>query len=276
MQIPTLLVFQLVPPEFLVGRKHLGLLRWVFARPHIGAVAVCGENRSLLVDKLGLPQEKVTVVYNGSKTSRQCAPDDLTAGGQLISKLGLDSASPLVCCAGRLCFQKGYDLVVPVLPHLREEFPDLRCLWLGAGEPDYEARLKTELSNLGVRDMVVMPGAVDHVPGVLARADVFLFPSRFEGHSLALTEAMAAGLPIVTSDASGIPEVIRHGREGLIFRKGDSCDLMEKLRWALRHPQEMRRMAAAAQERQREFTEEQMVEETLRAMERVAAGEAFA
>ena len=70
---------------------------------------------------------------------------------------------------------------------------------------------------------------------------------------------MTLGLSIVACDASGISEVTGHRQEGLIFRTG--------LRWALRHPEEMRRMGDAARLRQREFTEKQMIEGTL-AMEK--------
>jgi glycosyltransferase involved in cell wall biosynthesis len=274
--IPSLLIFQLVPPQFLLGRRHRQLLQWAISKPSLGCLAVCQENRKLLVEKMGLPTEKVAVVYNGTPQIDAVTESVRITGQEWLQSQGLVGRNPLVVTSGRLCHQKGYDLVVSVLPHLRQEFPQLCCLWLGAPEADYAQHLESAMQQLKVEDLVVRPGAVRDVTPVLCHADLFLFPSRFEGHSLALTEAMAAGLPIVASDASGIPEVIRHGVEGLIFRNGDSCDLMEKVRWALRHPEEMRRMGAAARERQKKFTEEKMVEGTLKYLNKIVEGRTLA
>lgn len=274
--VPALLIFQLVPPQFLMGRGHRRVLHWAVGKTSLGCVAVCQENRRILVEQVGLPGSKVAVVYNGTPPMEGVADAASEAAREWLRRQGLEGRHPLVVSSGRLCHQKGYDLAVPALPHLREEFPGLCCLWLGAPEADFAQGLESGLRRLGVEGVVARPGAVPDVNAFLAQADLFLFPSRFEGHSLALTEAMAAGLPIVASDASGIPEVIRHGEEGLIFRNGDSCDLMEKVRWALRHPEAMQRMGAAARERQKEFTEESMIAGTLDCLEKVEEGRALA
>jgi len=67
----------------------------------------------------------------------------------------------------------------------------------------------------------------------------------------------------IPTDASSIPELIIHKIQGLLFRTGDSCDLLETIRWALRHPDHMQTMAKNAQVRACAFSEEQMVKETL-------------
>jgi glycosyltransferase involved in cell wall biosynthesis len=109
------------------------------------------------------------------------------------------------------------------------------------------------------------------VPLLLKSADLFVFPTHFEGgQSFAIAEAMAYGLPIVTSNASGIPEVIRDRTDGLLFRSGDSCDLLETLRWALRHPEKMREMAESAKQRAQDFTEEKMISKYLEVWKRLS------
>jgi len=104
---------------------------------------------------------------------------------------------------------------------------------------------------------------------LLQASDLFVFPTYFEGQPFALLEAMAYGLPIVTSKASGIPEVIAHGIHGLLFRTGDRCELLETLRWSLRHPEEMRVMAENAQLRSQDFSEEKMLKETLEVLQQL-------
>jgi glycosyltransferase involved in cell wall biosynthesis len=262
LKAPGLLIFTLVPPAFLIGRWHRKLLLWSLRGGKMGCRAVCAENRQLLVQKLDFPESKVAVVYNGTPIQ----PD------RCRKAKSKDDQSCRILTSGRLCFQKGHDLIVPVIPHLRGEFPGVRFVWLGDFESEWMVKLDAALDSYQVRELVSLPGVTTDVRRELDAADIFLFPTRFEGHSRALVEAMAAGLPIVTSDASGIPEMIRHGVEGLIFRNGDSCDLMEKLRWALRHPEEMRRMGEAARERQKEFTEELMIAGTLACIEKLERG----
>jgi glycosyltransferase involved in cell wall biosynthesis len=94
-------------------------------------------------------------------------------------------------------------------------------------------------------------------------ADLFVFPSHYEGFALSLIEAMVHGIPIIASDASSIPELIRDGEHGLLFRVQDSCDLMACLRRALSAPERMKTMAQAAQARALLFSAESMVDRTL-------------
>ncbi len=102
-------------------------------------------------------------------------------------------------------------------------------------------------------------------------ADLFVLPSRFEGLPFALLEAMAQGLPLITSDAGGSSEVVRSGVDGLVYPEGDRTELSERLRWALRHPDEMASMGASARSRAAEFSEERMLRETLSALDALAA-----
>jgi glycosyltransferase involved in cell wall biosynthesis len=74
---------------------------------------------------------------------------------------------------------------------------------------------------------------------------------------------MAAGLPVVATDASGIPEVITNDVHGVLCSTGDSSALMEAARFALSNPEAMRAMADRARTRVEEFSEEKMVEKTL-------------
>jgi glycosyltransferase involved in cell wall biosynthesis len=89
-----------------------------------------------------------------------------------------------------------------------------------------------------------------------------------EGHPNALLEAMAYGLKIISSDASSIPETIKHKVHGLLFRKGDSCDLLENIKWALRHPEDMQKMSYNAKlHLANDFSEEKMMKETFGILE---------
>ena len=135
-------------------------------------------------------------------------------------------------------------------------------MWAGAGEE--QTRLASRIREMGLGDNVRMLGPRDDVDRLLAAADLFLFPSLFEGFGFALAEAMAAEVPVLTVNSGVMCELVHDMEHGLLFAPGDPLDLAEHVHWALEHPDEMRRMAAAARRRVADtFLEEDMLRRTL-------------
>jgi glycosyltransferase involved in cell wall biosynthesis len=99
-------------------------------------------------------------------------------------------------------------------------------------------------------------GFVEHsaVPGVLASLDVLVLPSAYEEMGSVLTEAMAAGLPVVASDVGGIPEVVRHGETGLLVPPGDVAALAAALDRLVADPGLREHLAAGARRRAADYS----------------------
>jgi glycosyltransferase involved in cell wall biosynthesis len=163
--------------------------------------------------------------------------------------------------SGRIVAEKGVTTLVRALAKLRA-VPGLagtRLTLLGPvlGQ-QYEAQLEVLIADLG------LGGAIEflphcprrEVPEVFRKHDVLAFPSEWpEPFSITLLEAMATGLPVVSTVRGGSVEVLRDGENGVVFRAGDALDLAEKLAWALTHPQETAAIGrAASAEIQRGFT----------------------
>ncbi|MBM9505782.1 glycosyltransferase [Actinacidiphila acididurans] len=110
----------------------------------------------------------------------------------------VDPDAPLVVCVGRLCHQKGQDLLLRAWPEVTARVPDARLVLVGDG-PDRD-RLR-----LLAPPQVLLAGAVDPLPWYRA-ADVVVLPSRWEGMALAPLEAMACGRPVVVTDTAGARE----------------------------------------------------------------------
>ena len=108
--------------------------------------------------------------------------------------------------------------VVRVFARVAETL-DARLILVGDG-PD-AASAHDLASELGVAERVIFTGVVDSVAGLLACADLFLLPSSTESFGLGALEAMASGVPVVASDIGGIPEVVNHGRSGILAPVGD-------------------------------------------------------
>jgi glycosyltransferase involved in cell wall biosynthesis len=175
-----------------------------------------------------------------------------------------------VLTTGRLHGQKGYEDLLAVLPAVVASRPNAYFIWAGDGHErgELESRIRANALDGRVR----MLGRRDDVPRLLHASDLFVLPSRFEGHPFALLEAMAAGLPAVASDAGGAPEIMRDGVDGLIHRRGDVDDLARQLVYALDHPDEMASFANSARRRVRAFSDERMVSETLSLLRELAGG----
>jgi len=128
-------------------------------------------------------------------------------------RLGLNLTGPVVLFVGRLVSVKGLDRLWKAWPEVRQKYPDALLVVVGDG-PERTA-LKKQCPT-GAR----LEGACDPVPYYQA-AELFVLPSRSEGMSLALLEAMACGLPVVATDVSGSKELVTDGETGWIVENTD-------------------------------------------------------
>ncbi len=134
-----------------------------------------------------------------------------------------------ILCVGRLTPAKGQHILLEACVALRDLGKDFRVVIIGTG-PD-EASLKQFIKDNQLNSRVEMMGAQNEV-GVLhqlARSDVFVLPSFAEGIPVALMEAMAAGIPCISTRITGIPELIRDGLDGLLVAPSDVLELTEAL-----------------------------------------------
>ena len=121
---------------------------------------------------------------------------------------------------GRLIEQKDHATLLAAFARVHERRPEARLAILGWGRlEDATRRLAAEL---GLAGAVVLPGRVE--PSAwLARANVFAHTARWEGFGIVLLEAMLAGLPVVATRASAIPEIVVDGETGLLADPGDAA-----------------------------------------------------
>jgi glycosyltransferase involved in cell wall biosynthesis len=147
---------------------------------------------------------------------------------------------------GRLVEHKRHIDIVSALAVLRREGHDVRFLLGGDGpmRPRIVERARAE----GVEDYVEFVPEFDHVSDILDRMDVFVLPSTSEGQPLAITEAMAHGLPVVSTRFGGIPDQVQHGVNGLLVTPLAQEELLDALRALVTDGERRRKMGAAARE----------------------------
>ena len=181
-------------------------------------------------ESLGAASERILVVGNGVDMAKFHRLPQQAAR----SRLGLPDGAPVLVSVGALVERKGFHRVMECLPALRQRFPGLRYLVVGGASPegDWSAVLRQRAAELGLQDCVMFLGAVapDELKAVLSAADVFVLATRNEGWANVFLEAMACGLPVVTTDVGGNAEVVCRSDLGIVVPFGDQpalCDALE-------------------------------------------------
>ena len=151
-----------------------------------------------------------------------------------------------IVSVGRLAYQKGYDTLIHALSTIIKFYPDIILTIYGEG-PERK-NLECLIESLDLKNHVYLPGTTKDIQMVLRRADLFIFPSRYEGFPNALCEAMAMGLPVIASDCSGNVDVVRDGIDGKLFPVNDIALLANITLELLRNPYECTRLAYHAKE----------------------------
>jgi glycosyltransferase involved in cell wall biosynthesis len=266
LKVPSVAIFGLAVPSRTVSGRTKKAYDWI-QRRSCKFVAVSQHNRKILANSFDLAEKQILHIPNGATLSTPAGNRE-TVRAEVRTEFGLPSNALLLFGVGRLDRQKGYDLLIPCLPHLKAEFPNLHLAI--AGEGDERQSLEAQARKYGVQDRLHLLGRRKDISRLLLSADLFVFPSRFEGYPLSLIEAIGMDLPVVAADSTSIPELITHRKEGFLVRMEDPCDLMEGIRWALRHPVEMREMALNARKRAEQFSAMRMMDETFALFEQVA------
>ena len=135
------------------------------------------------------------------------------------ARLSLDPGAPVVGSVGNFTAKKDHHTMIEAIARLHGRRPTLKLLLIGSGP--LEDALRSQTHRLGLDGVVRFLGSRDDVADLLPALDLFLLASRHEGLSIALLEAMAAGVPAVATRVGGIPEVLEEGRQGLLVPPGD-------------------------------------------------------
>ena len=144
--------------------------------------------------------------FRAVETPNSSACEPRHVGPRRGSSLGIGADAALVLAVGRHEYQKGFDVLLRAVAQLRGRRPDVRLVVAGRSGGS-TAELESLIRDLDLAEVVELLGVRDDVPELLCAADVFAFPSRWEGSPGAVIEAMALEVPIVASDIAPIREV---------------------------------------------------------------------
>lgn len=224
-------------------------MRWLqkFALHHgVVPVAVAEEVAHSLKRIYGIPGCRV--IPNGIPTDLYAHPK--TPRGEWRAREGFGKSEVLFACVARFAPQKNHSLLL----HAFAEGPagDRNAHLLLIGDGVLREQLETHAKNLGLSEQVRFLGVRSDIPDILGAADVFALSSDFEGNPLSVMEAMAAGLPIVSTAVGGVPDLFQSGRQGLLVPPGDVHEFARAMLFFQKNPRARERFGLAAAQRARE------------------------
>lgn len=171
-----------------------------------------------------VPESKISVAYHGLNLAR-LDPDNVD-DLRVRNEFGLEGKL-VIGAIGRVYWLKNYAALLKAFTLAAAEISEARLMIVGAGDV---AALATQASALGIGDRVVLTGARDDIPEVLAAFDVFVHPAIAESFGMVIIEAMAMARPVLSTPVGIAPEVVREGVTGVLASGSSPLALAEGLR----------------------------------------------
>ncbi|PWA12715.1 glycosyltransferase family 1 protein [Pueribacillus theae] len=171
---------------------------------------------------------------------------------QLLNKTEAKSAiskpkdKKVILYSGRLVYLKGIHHLIDALGQLKKHRNDWVCWILGEG--DLKKELQLQCQRLGIANQVEFLGTKNNVLDYLKQADLFVLPSLQDTQPHSVMEAQVAGVPVIVSNAAGLPEMVTNGETGFIASVGDSQQLFREMNYLLNNDPIRERLASRAKE----------------------------
>jgi glycosyltransferase involved in cell wall biosynthesis len=249
------------------SRRDMGILRsakhriayrlMAGAPDQVFAVSASVRRHCIEVDQID--PAKVSIIYNGLDVNCTRIEADRVPRRFTVTTIG------------NIRHVKGHDVFIRAAALVLEAFPET-CFSIAGEvlEADYFAELEKLAVELGILDHFQFTGGMPDARGHLERADVFVLPSRSEGFSNAILEAMACSLPVIATDVGGNAEAVLDGVNGYIVPPEDPVALAQRIGQLVGDPEVARRMGAAGRVRAEEkFSTAAMMEQVTSAYQRL-------
>jgi len=223
--------------EFSIFRHNffgMNRLKYTKSVDHIIAISH-GVKKRLIKD--GIAPEEISVAHSGVAVGRYHG----LSGDSVLREFSVPAAAPILGSIGYLEENKGQKHLIQAMQEVAKEYPESRLFILGSGT--LESELHTMVKDHNLEGNVIFTGRRDDVGAFLNIFDVLVVSSVEEGLNSTILDALALEIPVVATDAGGIPEIIEDGENGKLVPRADHEALASGILWTLRHPEEAKAMA---------------------------------
>lgn len=243
------------------GRIHVLLQKHIFPRSlkHVDRIiTVSDSTKNDVIRYLKVRKSKITTIYNGVDEVFQVLCDDATESVKKKYRI----KNPFILYVGTLEPRKNIPVLLKAFYLLKKKGIGHRLVIAGGKGWKYENIYKT-LNELNLQKEVIFTGYVQYedLPKLYNAADIFIYPSLYEGFGFPPLEAMACGTPVIASNTSSLPEVV--GNAGMLVDPLDAAKIADAMRKVLNNEDVRERMIQMGLERVSMFSWERCAEETL-------------
>jgi glycosyltransferase involved in cell wall biosynthesis len=204
-------------------------------------IAVAQSHGQFMVDFERFPADRVQVIRNGIDTDR-FVPDPVS-GLRLRLELGVPAESQLVGVVAAMRPEKNLPLFLEVAGRVVEREPQVHFVMVGDG-PERPA-IEKLIATKGLQQRVHLLGSRSDTPRLLAAWDVFLLTSHNEANPVSILEALACGVPVVSTRVGSVAETVQDGQTGFTVDPGNAEAASERVRYLLAHPRERKKLGEA-------------------------------
>jgi len=217
---------------------------------HLIAVSHATKNEMVTA---GIPPDLISVIHNAIDTETW---SPLHATAALREELRLDQACPVIGYVGRIMPEKDLETWLCAAARVAQQYPAAQFVLVGEGRDGVTlGQLQRLATELGIAERVHFPGYRAQLLPVYGSFDLFVLSSRREGLPNSILEAMAVGLPVVTTDVAGTSELVLDGRTGYVVPQADVDRLAQAMVTLVGNKQIRQRLGQAGRERiEREFS----------------------
>lgn len=210
-------------------------------------IAVSHFTKRELLQYYKVKANKIHVIHNGVDT-RKFQP--ATNKHKVKEVVGLNADDIAILSVGRLYARKGLFTLIESMPIVIKQFRNAKFVISGKGQSNEMKKLIDHAKRIGVRDNIIFTGYYPDkkLPFLYQAADVFAFSTFYENLPFAVLEALSTGVPVVTTNVGGIPEMITNGKNGLLVQPFNANQLAEKILYILEHPAAAVEMGSAARQ----------------------------
>ena len=230
---------------------HLYLLwleRKLFENPELKAVIVNSNMvRHEITSRFHIPESRIHTIYNGVDLNRFHPSNRYILGNKLRSECGIAEETPVLLFLGSGFERKGLSTL---LHGMAIDNSDSHLWVVGKGKKNFYQRLARKLQ---ISSRITFWGPQKDVLPFFAGADIFSFPTLYDPFPTAVLEAMASGLPVITTVQCGAAEIIRQGHEGFILNSPDAVADLSVFLNHLYHPNQRRVISINARNKAEEF-----------------------
>ena len=187
---------------------HRKIMRWAYHHSGTHPIAISPQVKKTIQEQYALPSKKIPLICNGIDTMLY----------QREKKI-VESLETRYICVARFSPQKNHARLIEAFASVKSQIANAKLYLVGGGE--LEDQICAQVNQLGLQESVILTGETSDVKQYLSSCDVFVMASDYEGLPLSMLEAMAMNLPVVSTKAGGVVDIVTHGVEGYLVDIGD-------------------------------------------------------